>query len=117
MTSLVIASLIVPVLLIARAVWVWARRALRPATPTLGQPSAETWAQLARSSPSADMIIDGPPPLDAAPLLEGQRQLAPPAVDFALVGVTEDRDEANTAIWRLAQRALAQRGDAAGRSS
>lgn len=108
MKLLLVVSLLWPLFLVA----LLARRLRRPPTaPTLvvSLPTREIQAQLARFALSADLVVDAPPPLDAASLLVALRPTTPPAVDVSLLGVVDDRSAADHALWRAAQRALASR--------
>lgn len=108
MNFLVVLSLLLPLFVVARS----ARRLRRPrAAPALAvsPPTPEIQAQLARFALSADLVIDALPPLDARSLLADRPPAAPPAIDVSLLGVAEDRSDAEHALWRAAQRALASR--------
>jgi hypothetical protein len=108
---LVLLSLVWPILMLARLAW----RRLHLATTSraeslvLAPPPPEVHAALARFALSADFVVDAPPPLDTKSLLAAPRPAAPPTIDFSLIGVAVDRDVADQATWRAAQRALASR--------
>jgi hypothetical protein len=69
---------------------------------------------LRRLTPSAERIADKPPSIDVLPLLRSHRPLAPPAAEISLLGVTEDRDAADQAIWRNVKRELEKRTSRSG---
>ena len=112
MNALTIAALFVPLLLGARLLWLaWAARR-RPSTPAgeaLPALGAEAEGTLAALVPSAALAVDTLPQIDATPLLKKQTLLPPPAVDLTVLGVDEDREAAEDAVWRAVRRALEAR--------
>lgn len=113
MTTLTVAALVVPILLGVRLLWLASAAWRPPSTPAGGALPAlgkEAEATLAALVPSAALAVDTLPRIDATPLLKAQTALPPPAVDVTVLGVDEDWEAAEDAVWRAVRRALDARG-------
>ncbi|WP_437727560.1 hypothetical protein [Sorangium sp. So ce861] len=108
MTQLAAASLLLSVLFLIVPRLVSSLRRLRaaPAAPD-DEPSFPS--ALRRLTPSTDRAFEAPPRLGIEPLIRDQPPIAPPPIDLSVLGVTEDKDIADEAIWRTVKQALAAR--------
>ena len=109
MNILFVVSLLVALGVVTRWILVYGRRGIPGKLETT---RAKTAIRLPPLPPTTDTVVGSLPEVDVRPWLAGARVPPPPSVDFGLLGLDEDREADDVAIWRTVRRVLATRRDA-----
>jgi hypothetical protein len=109
MNTLFVVSVLVALSVLAR----WMLVYFRPGrVGKLDTHQAKTSAKLPPLPPTTETVIADLPAVDVRPWLEKARVPPSPSIDFGLLGLDEDREADDVAIWRTVRRVLAMRHDA-----
>jgi len=111
MNILFVVSILVLLGVVGRWVWGYVRPGI------VGKPDThrgKTSAKLPPMPPTTDTVVATLPDVDVRPWLEGVSVPPLPSIDFGLLGLDEDREADEVAIWRIVRRVLATRRDAKG---
>lgn len=108
MNTLFVAAILVVLGVVIRWILVY----LRPGIVNeLAASPAKASAPLPPLPPTAETVVGALPEVNVQPWLEGARIPESPSIDFGLLGLDEDREADDIAIWRTVRRALAMRRD------
>lgn len=109
MNIVFVVSILVALGVLAR----WILMLVRPnAVGKLDTQQRKTLAKLPPLPPTTDTVIADLPRVEVLPWLEQARVPPSPSIDFGLLGLEENRDEDDVAIWRAVRRVLAMRREA-----
>lgn len=109
MNILCVVSLLVALGVLARWILIYVRPS---AVGKLDTRQAKPSAKLPPLPPTTDTVIANLPRVEVRPWLEQARVPPLPSIDFGLLGLAENRDEDDVAIWRAVRRVLATRREA-----
>lgn len=109
MNILFVVSILVALGVLARWILIYVRPS---AMGKLESRRAKPSAKLPPLPPTTETVIANLPHVEVRPWLEQARVPPLPSIDFGLLGLAENRDEDDVAIWRAVQRVLATRRDA-----
>lgn len=91
----------------------WIRIYVRPGVvDKLDTHQVKNSAKLPPLPPTTDTVIADLPRVEVLPWLEQARVPQSPSIDFGLLGLEENREEDDVAIWRAVRRGLAMRREA-----
>lgn len=109
MNILFVVSILVALGVLAR----WTLNYVRPsAVGTLDTRQAKPSVKLPPLPPTTDTVIANLPHVEVRAWLEQARVAPSPDIDFGLLGLAENREEDDVAIWRAVRRVLATRREA-----
>lgn len=109
MNILFVVAILVALGVPARWIWIYVRPS---AVGKLEPRHVKISVKLPPLPPTTDTVIADLPRPEVLPWLEQARVPQSPSIDFGLLGLEENREEDDVAIWRVVRRVLAMRREA-----